>query len=59
VLSENTGSRRASALEKPNNSAPTSAPAGRQLPKITAARAMKPRPAVMFSLNEPSSATDR
>ena len=57
--SENAGSRCATALEKPNRSAPASAPHGRQPPKITAASAMKPRPAVMFSLNEPSSAIDR
>ena len=45
-------SRCASALEKPNRSAAAKAPNGRQLPKMSAASAMKPRPAVMFSLNE-------
>ena len=40
-------------VEKPNRSAAPNAPNGRQLPKIIAASAMKPRPAVMFSLNVP------
>ena len=37
-------------VEKPNSSAAPKAPNGRQLPKMSAASAMKPRPAVMFSL---------
>src|SRR5215207_10447904 len=59
VDSEKAGRRCASAVEKPNSSAPASAPNGRQLPKITAARAMKPRPAVISSLNEPNRPIDR
>ena len=39
--------RNESAVEPPNRSAAANAPNGRQLPKITAASAMKPRPAVM------------
>ena len=38
---------------KPKRSQRANAPNGRQSPKINAARPMKPRPAVMFSLNEP------
>ena len=49
---ENTGSRCASAVEKPNSSAAISAPPGRQRPKISAASAMKPLPMVMFCENE-------
>src|SRR4051812_36567801 len=49
---ERSGSRCASALENPNNTAAEKAPKGRQPPKIKAASAMKPRPAVMFSVNE-------
>ena len=45
---ENTGSRCASAQPKPNSSVAASAAPGRQRPKISAASAMKPRPAVMF-----------
>src|SRR3954464_9930902 len=52
VLGEKTGSRCARALEKPNSSAAASAPPGRHLPKMTAARPMNPRPAVMFWLKE-------
>ena len=44
--------RCARALGKPNRRQAAAAPNGRQLPKITAASAMNPRPAVMFSLNE-------
>ena len=40
VDSENSGRRWASALEKPNRSAPMSAPTGRQAPKMTAASAI-------------------
>ena len=39
----------ASAVEKPNRRAAPNAPNGRHLPKMSAASAMKPRPAVMFS----------
>src|SRR4029453_1955706 len=49
---ERSGSREASALEKPNRTQAAKAPKGRQPPKINAASAMKPRPAVMFSVNE-------
>src|SRR3954453_6388027 len=52
ALPEYVGSRCASALEKPKRSAAAKAPPGRQRPKISAASAMKPRPAVMFWLNE-------
>src|SRR5204863_8170276 len=51
--------RNESAVEPPNRSAAANAPNGRQLPKITAASAMKPRPAVMFSLNDPRYPIDR
>ena len=50
---EYAGSRYASAVEKPKRSAAPNAPNGRQLPKIIAASAMKPRPAVMLSVNAP------
>src|SRR5215210_5224260 len=59
VDSEKAGSRWASAVEKPNRHAPASAPQGRQPPKITAASAINPRPAVICSLKEPTSAIDR
>ncbi len=48
-----------SALANPNSSAAHSTPHGRQLPNTTAARAMKPRPAVMFSLNDEPKPNDR
>ena len=43
----------ASFCAKPKNSAAPSAPNGVQRPKISAARAMKPAPAVMFLLKLP------
>ena len=46
------GMLKASAVEKPNRHAAPNAPNGRHFPKISAARAMNPRPPVMFSLNE-------
>jgi hypothetical protein len=49
----------ASALEKPKSSAAPNAPTGRQRPKINAASAMKPRPSVMFSLNECTNPIER
>src|SRR5437764_1375433 len=39
------------ALENPNSRQAAAAPNGRQPPKIRAASAMNPRPAVMFSVN--------
>src|SRR5262249_27957727 len=51
--SEYTGRRYASAVQKPNSNAAANVPNGRQAPKISAARAMKPRPAVMLSVNAP------
>ena len=59
MVGEKTGSRCASALEKPNSSAAASAPPGRHLPKMTAARPMKPGPNVMFWLNEWTKPIDR
>ena len=50
--SEYTGQRCESALARPNRSANAAALNGRHLPQITMARAMKPRPAVMFWLKE-------
>src|SRR4051812_44933882 len=41
-----------SALENPNRRHAAAAPNGRQFPKMSAASAMNPRPAVMFSVNE-------
>jgi hypothetical protein len=52
VDSENAGRRCASALEKPKRKVAASRPNGRQRPKISAASAMKPRPALMFWLKE-------
>src|ERR671925_2424407 len=49
--SEYVASRNESAVDAPKRIAAAYAPNGRQLPKITAASAMKPRPAVMFSPN--------
>src|SRR4051812_4622311 len=49
----------ATALEKPKSSAAKNAPNGRHLPKMSAASAMKPRPAVMFSVNELTKPSDR
>jgi hypothetical protein len=40
----------ARAVEKPKRRQAAKAPPGRQLPKISAARAMKPRPEVIFSV---------
>src|SRR5436305_14389042 len=40
------------ALEKPNSRHAAAAPNGRQPPKISAASAMNPRPAVMLPVNE-------
>ena len=57
--SEYSGSRWARALEKPNRRQAAAAPNGRQFPKITAASAMNPRPAVMFSLNELTNPIER
>ena len=50
---EYTWRRKATALENPKSRAAANAPAGRQLPKIIAASAMKPRPSVMLSVNVP------
>ena len=41
-----------SALENPNSRQAAAVPNGRQPPKMSAASAMKPRPAVMFSVKE-------
>ena len=49
----------ASAVEKPNRHAAPKAPNGFHLPKMSAASAMKPRPAVMFSLKDPTKPTAR
>ena len=49
---ENTGSRCASAEPNPNSSVAASARPGFQRPKISAASAMNPRPAVMFCEKE-------
>ncbi len=57
--SEYSGSRCASALEKPKSRQAAAAPNGRQFPKMTAASAMKPRPALMFSLNESTNPIER
>src|SRR6266545_4645593 len=53
ALPHGCASRMDSAVEPPNKSAAANAPNGRQLPKITAASAMKPRPLVIPSLKEP------
>src|SRR5439155_5367848 len=58
-LGHGSARRNDSAVEKPNRSAAAKAPKGRQLPKISAARPMKPRPAVMFSLKEPRNPIER
>ncbi len=56
---ERSGSRAARALEKPKSSAAAKAPNGRQPPKMRAASAIKPRPAVMFSVNELTNPIER
>ena len=48
----NSGRRCASARETPNSSVAANSPRGLQRPKIIAASAMNPRPAVMFCVNE-------
>ena len=49
----------ASAKPNPKRSVATNAQPGRHLPKMTAARAMKPRPLVMFSENLPVKPIER
>ena len=56
---ENAGSRCASAIGEAEQQARAERAAGRPLPKITAASAMKPRPVVMFSLNAWTKPIDR
>ena len=48
-----------SALEKPKRRQAIAAPNGRQLPKISAASAMNPRPAVMLSSKEFTNPSER
>src|SRR5690606_12062954 len=53
------GSASRSASAAPNSRQPAMAPRSVQPPKMTAAITMKPRPAVMLVLNEPTTATER
>ena len=52
-------SRSARPLANPKSRQAPNAPYGRHFPKITAARAMNPRPAVMFWPNDPTKPIDR